>query len=223
MQSQESRNKAITLAWKKAWNSPDYRIKTITVTILLLVILMSFPFFFSFIEKREGIQFNDRLLRLIPPIDVSGLTFILIWSMNLFICYRSAQNPDIFLNMLSSLVLLCISRMITITLIPLNPPIGLIPLRDPISSLFYGGTQVFITKDLFYSGHTSTQFLIFLCLKKKNDKITAFIATITVGILVLVQHVHYTIDVLAAFPFTYVVYLLGKKINGSRKAAGNGL
>jgi hypothetical protein len=88
----------------------------------------------------------------------------------------------------------------------------LIPLKDPISSLFYGGTQVFITKDLFYSGHTSTQFLIFLCLKKRNDKIVALLATCIVGILVLVQHVHYTIDVLAAFAFTYVIYLMGKKI-----------
>ena len=113
--------------------------------------------------------------------------------------------------MLSSLVLLCISRMITITLIPLNPPIGLIPLKDPISSLFYGGTGVFITKDLFYSGHTSTQFLIFLCLTKRSDKIIAFIATITVGILVLIQHVHYTIDVLAAFVFTYVVIYLERR------------
>jgi hypothetical protein len=213
MQSQELKNKNIALAWRKAWADPKYRVKTIVATILLLIILMSFPIFFSFIEKRDGIQFNDRLLRLIPPIDVSGLTFILIWSMNLFICFRSAQNPEMFLVMLSSLVILCISRMITITLIPLNPPIGLIPLKDPISSLFYGGTEVFITKDLFYSGHTSTQFLIFLCLKKRNDKIVAFIATIIVGMLVLIQHVHYTIDVLAAFVFTYVIYLLGKKIS----------
>lgn len=219
MQHPDQRNKTIALAWRKAWSDPAYRVKTIVATILLLVILMSFPLFFSFIEKRDGIQFNDRLLKLIPPIDVSGLTFILIWSMNIFICYRSAQNPDIFIVMLSSLVLLCISRMITITLIPLNPPIGLIPLRDPISSLFYGGTEVFITKDLFYSGHTSTQFLIFLCLKKRNDKIVALFATITVGILVLVQHVHYSIDVLAAFFFTYVIYLLGKKFSEYKAAS----
>jgi hypothetical protein len=211
MQASEQRNKAIAWAWKKAWSDHGFRIKTIIATVLLLAILTSFPFFFSYIEKRDGIQFNDRLLKLIPPIDVSGLTFILIWSMNLFICFRSAQDPDIFIVMLCSLVFLCISRMITISLIPLNPPIGLIPLKDPISSLFYGGSEVFITKDLFYSGHTSTQFLIFLCLKKRNDKIAAFCATIIVGILVLVQHVHYTIDVLAAFVFTYVIYLMGKK------------
>ncbi len=218
----EQSTKAIALAWRKAWGQRAYRVKTITATVLLLVILMSFPFFFAFIEQREGIQFNDKLLKLIPPIDVSGLTFILIWSMNLFICFRSAQNPDIFLVMLSSLVLLCLSRMITITLIPLNPPMGLIPLRDPISSLFYGGTEVFITKDLFYSGHTSTQFMIFLCLKKRNDKIVAFFATVIVGILVLVQHVHYTIDVLAAFVFTYAIYQLGKKVSNSSnsKTAG---
>jgi hypothetical protein len=29
---------------------------------------------------------------------------------------------------------------------------------------------------------------------------------------VLIQHVHHTIDVAAAFVFTYLIYLLGKKI-----------
>ena len=96
-------------------------------------------------------------------------------------------------------------------MVPLDPPDGLIRLNDPLTSMVYGGKDKFMPKDLFFSGHTSNMFLMCLCLTKKTDKYLAFIATIAVGILVLVQHVHYTIDVLAAFFFTYIIYRVSKK------------
>lgn len=199
-------------AWRTAWLNKKFRIKTIAGSILLIGLLIYFPFFFNVIEKRPGIQLNDRLLAMIPPADVSVLTFIIIWSVTLFLWVRCIQVPEIFLVTLCSLVLLCFSRILSISLLPLDPPAGLIPLKDPLSSLFYGGPQVFITKDLFYSGHTATQFLIFLSLQKKKDKIIALLSSLTVGALVLIQHVHYTVDVLAAFVFTYFIYLAGRKI-----------
>jgi PAP2 superfamily C-terminal len=97
-------------------------------------------------------------------------------------------------------------RMACIGLLSLNPPTGLIPLADPITNQFYG--KHYITHDLFFSGHTTTVFLIFLCLRKKSDRMYAFFASVLLGILLLVQHVHYTIDVLAAPVFTYAVYRL---------------
>ncbi len=121
-------------------------------------------------------------------------------------------KPEIFIVTLYTLILLSITRMLTITFLPLDPPAGLIPLKDPLSSLFYGGPSVFVSKDLFFSGHTSGQFMIFLCLQGKKDKLIALIATILVAVLVLIQHVHYTIDVLAAFVFTYLINLLARKI-----------
>ena len=66
----------------------------------------------------------------------------------------------------------------------------------------------YITHDLFFSGHTTTVFLVFLCLKKKWDRIYVLTASIVLGMLLLAQHVHYTIDVLAAPVFTYAVYRL---------------
>jgi hypothetical protein len=212
MREQTKANRAVAMAWRSAWSDRKFRIKTVIGTILLFCLLAYLPIFFFAIEERQGISMNDYLLRLIPPCDVSIPTFMIIWSLIIFMLFRCAQRPQLLILFLYSFIILSLSRMLTITLLPLEPPEGLIPLKDPLIGIFYGGPQKFITKDLFYSGHTSVQFLIFLCLKKKKDKIVSLCATIAVAILVLVQHIHYTIDVLAAFIFTYLVYRIGKMI-----------
>ena len=210
MEEQMEVSQTIALAWKEAWSDHTFKVKIIAGSIILLSIVIGMPFFFAHIEQKHGMPINDRLLQLIPAIDVSIPTFIVIWSMIALVLVRGMQDPMLFMVFFCSFILQSLSRMLTITLLPLEAPAGLIPLKDPISSLFYGGSEVFITKDLFYSGHTSLQFLIFLCLTKKTDRIFGLIATILVGCFVLIQHVHYTIDVLFAFVFTWMVYKMGK-------------
>ncbi|MES2849472.1 MAG: phosphatase PAP2-related protein [Bacteroidota bacterium] len=83
--------------------------------------------------------------------------------------------------------------------------------KDPLTSITYGGKDVFMTKDLFFSGHTSNMLMLAMCLEKKSDKWWGYIAAVSVGILVLLQHAHYTIDVLAAFIITGFVVMVGKR------------
>jgi membrane-associated phospholipid phosphatase len=82
----------------------------------------------------------------------------------------------------------------------------MIILNDPFVEFF--GTGKTLTKDLFFSGHTATLFILFLVSKKKIIKTVFLISTIAVAISVLLQHVHYTIDVFAAVFFTYACYKL---------------
>jgi hypothetical protein len=98
--------------------------------------------------------------------------------------------------------------MATISFVALNPPIGLIPLADPLTGIFYG--EASITKDLFFSGHIATLTLIFLCLDKKSDKMIGLGAIVTVACLLLVQHIHYSVDILASPIITYVCFRLAK-------------
>jgi membrane-associated phospholipid phosphatase len=123
---------------------------------------------------------------------------------------RFKQDPNLFLTFLWGFILINLSRFVTIGLIPLDTPRDLIPIIDPISNQFYG--PKFITKDLFFSGHTAAMFLMFLCLKKRTDKILALTATVFVGFSVLLQHVHYTIDVVMAPVITYFIWIGAKKI-----------
>ncbi len=201
---------SIKQTWQTSWESPGYKNKALTGLGFVSVILCILPYFFQMIEKRNGVLLNDYILNSIPAYNVSIPVFIIIWSMALLICMRFVKDPEIFLTFLWAYILVSASRLISISLIPLNPPVGLIPLVDPLSNSFYG--PKFITKDLFYSGHTSVQFLMFLCLKRKNDKVMALFATIFIGILLLIQHVHYTIDVISAPIFAYLLWLVSKKI-----------
>jgi hypothetical protein len=51
---------------------------------------------------------------------------------------------------------------------------------------------------------------MYLVIDTKWLKNFFLVATLCVGVMVLVQHVHYTIDVIAAPFFTYLAYRLGK-------------
>jgi len=94
--------------------------------------------------------------------------------------------------------LMVIIRTIAMYLTPFEVPEKLILLNDPFVQLF--GQGAVLTKDLFFSGHTATLFLLFLLAENKALKITFLISTIIVGTAVLLQHIHYSVDVFIA-PF----------------------
>jgi hypothetical protein len=209
----------ITDSWRKAWQQNLYKM-TMTSGFLILCIISCFlNYFFQAIEARQGLEIRDILLSRLPAKDCSEIIFILIWSCVGLATFRFVSSPRLFLMFLWSYVFLCLTRIITITLVPLNAPAGLIPLRDPLSNYFYG--QVFITKDLFYSGHTATLFLIYLCLEKKNDKLFVLLSTGIVGLLLLIQHVHYSMDVLAAPFFAFFTYYCAERFLKSSKLYRN--
>ncbi|QJW89293.1 hypothetical protein HNV11_07785 [Spirosoma taeanense] len=198
------------LAWRAAWRHPAFRTKFILGLLGILGLLLTFPFFFQTIERHTGPVLNDWVLNQLPPTDVSLAIFLIIWATALLLLIRARRSPAVFMMFVYSYIIVSLSRMLSINLVPLDPPVGLIPLIDPISNAFYGKT--YITKDLFYSGHTSTIFLMFLCFRQWWDRLLALIGSLIVGSLLLVQHVHYTVDVLGAFVFTYPLYWLGKRL-----------
>ena len=200
---------SIKESWKEISSSPANRLKLIISSVVIFIILALLPYFFRWVEKRNGIVMNDWVLAQIPQHNVSVPIFIVIWGMSLLILYRAIHKPSIYIVYCWSLIIISLLRVLAITLFPLNPPIGLIPLSDPLTGVFYG--QAVITKDLFFSGHTSIMTLTFLCLEKRSDKTIGAIATITVATLLMVQHIHYTIDIVAAPIITYICYSFTKK------------
>jgi hypothetical protein len=197
--------------WLLAVKNISFRKKLIIGIVLLSIALAFLPFFFSYIEQRQGHSINDVIVNALPATNVSVPIFLCIWSLVVLFIIRSWRNPQLLLHYLFAFLFLTLLRIITILLVPLNAPAGLIALTDPLSNYFYG-TKGFITKDLFFSGHTATLCLFAFCFERKLDKLIAAASAIIVGILVLVQHVHYTVDVLAAPFFSFFCFIMGRRI-----------
>lgn len=211
MQDQSNYAGIKTTNWGRAIENTRFRNKLIIGVLVFAGILMVLPSFFAMIENRKGVVLNDWLLNYIGPRDFSVPIFIIIWSTTGLFFIRSYYNPVIFLQAIYCVVFLTLIRMTTIYLVALDPPTTIITIKDPLTSLTYGGKDIFITKDLFFSGHTSNMLILALCFEKKSDKILGFAAAISVGILVLFQHAHYSIDVIAAVIITFIVARFARK------------
>jgi len=175
------------------------------ITILSLVILLTvFPIFLSYVEARTGIILSDPLLNYFEPVDLTWFTFGFIYLGLITAIINFIPKPDKLTLALQSYSVMLVFRITVMYLTPLDAPEKLIALNDPFVQLF-GSGQV-LTRDLFFSGHTATLFLLYLITDKKWLKFIFLFCTILVGIFVLLQHVHYTVDVIAAPVFAYTSY-----------------
>lgn len=198
-----------SVSWRTAWKKPRFRRMAIGGLLLVCGLLAIWPAYLARIEARDGVQLTDYVLDALPIYDASLAVFISLWSAALLLIYRVQRSPAIYLRFIWGYALLFITRIISIGLTPLDPPDGLIELRDPLSNYFYGST--FITKDLFFSGHTASICLMAFCLTLPRDRWLVFFGTAVVGVGVLLLRIHYTADVVAAPVAAYGVYWLADR------------
>jgi hypothetical protein len=201
----------IKLAWQNAWADKRFR-KNLIFGILVLAVLVVFTFyFFDYIENRAGgAVMNDWVLKFLPAKDVSAPIVFFEFSVIILFILRCVGNPVMIATFLIAYIFVVISRDVTIGITQLRAPIGFIELKDPLASVIYKAKS--INRDLFYSGHASLLFLFYLCSFKKADRSYILFAVISISLLLLIQHVHYTIDVVCAPFFAYGCYWLSKKI-----------
>ena len=198
--------------WQIYFSRPNKRNIFIGTQVFLVVTLLSFLHFLSFNEARPGFHFNDPILRLFHPIPLSQYIFFVNYVLSVYGLITAFQEPKLFIKLAQAYSLLILMRMLTLYLVPLEPPDLIIPLKDSIlQSSFYAGRANL--KDLFFSGHTSTLFLFAFCLQNKGQKLLFTAGGITVGVLLVLQQVHYSIDVIAAPVFSYAAVKLQQKIN----------
>ena len=201
---------------KQTWKTA-FADRSFTISFLgALVVFSIFPFkaddYFQWIQLRDGIQWNDSILNALPALNVSYPIFGIIYLSVIYLLYRLLQDPKRFVWFAWAFNVETLFRFICIYLVALDPPVGLVDLHDPLAEMFIYGENMAITKDLFFSGHTATMVFVCYFLPTTKERRIAIGLSLLLVSLLLVQHVHYSLDVVAAPLFTLAAIWIVKRI-----------
>jgi hypothetical protein len=198
--------------WKKSLNKRNFLIKIYFTIPILVIGLIYLTKFLTFIEFRPGMVLPDPLLDSFKSVDLTWFIFAFTYGSILLGILTIVSKPKLVLTVLHAYMLVLLFRVICLYFTPLEPPTGIIPLHDiMIEDSFYSGRMNL--KDLFFSGHTAAIMLFVFAAEKKKIKILMLILTSVVVFGLLMQHVHYTIDIIAAPLFAWASFKLAKQIN----------
>jgi len=197
--------------WKPFLNSSRFKVKFLGSLIILAGILLVYRRFLDFAEARTGVPISDPILKLYEPIDLTWLIFGLIYLCLVVGILILIKHPDRLLLAFQTYTVIIIVRIIAMYLMPFEAPEKIIVLKDPFVEMF--GSSESLTKDLFFSGHVATLFLLFLVVESKRMRYIFLTSAAVVGISIVLQHVHYVIDIFAAPFFTYVCFVVVSFLN----------
>lgn len=165
----------------------------------------------SYNDSKSYISVSDLVIDNVPVVN---LQFFYTWGayflIGLFFLYPLIFRPEIFPFVLKTFSLLIYLRSGFILLTNIGPPVG----------FFYEGAEVggslmahvLFKNDLFFSGHTAYPFLGFLLYRKSPICWIFLVGSIIMALTVIFMHVHYSIDVFAAFFIAYGVHAASDRI-----------
>ena len=181
-------------------------------------------------EARPAPSLPEAVLDVVPYVGWVDRNNYLLW----LVAYVPvglwllAKDADRFVRYMVSSGLLAVTRGICIVATGLGPAhgadvnAGLSPearsaafwqLVNPFGLFAPGGSaQVYLTKDLFFSGHTGTTFLLLLYVWKfPRLRWPMLVGHALVVTSLFFAHLHYTIDVIGAYAITYTLFAVREK------------
>ena len=189
--------------------------------LLLLGVSMVINYYASmYAVERASSSVTDIILSNIPVFDVDAAFVIgpIVFWIAIFIIGLSDPRKIPFV--LKNIALFVIIRSFFITLTHIGPfPDHTI--IDTVAGLtwlhnFSNSNNFFLFSaggDLFFSGHTGLPYLMALVFwEHKAWRILCLASAVFFGAVVLMGHLHYSIDVASAFFITYAIYHLGLKL-----------
>ncbi|CAN5386887.1 hypothetical protein BH10BAC6_BH10BAC6_03370 [soil metagenome] len=184
-----------------------------TTAIAFVLTLYGFSFFLGMVERRSGVVLADPLLAAFPAHDLTWPIFVIIYGSLVVAIVVLMRDPMRLLLALRAYVALVLIRMLCMWAVPLEPPLDMIPLVDPLVQAVTGAREA-LSRDLFFSGHTSILTLLACVMPQRRLQILFIVLASMMGCFVLLQHVHYTIDVLVAPMAAYAAYKLIRARSG---------
>jgi len=177
-------------------------------------------------ELRPAPTVPDLILGLVPRLDWLAHINYYLWIACYFppAFYLLYRDRRLFARFIIVDGIISLTRGLMIPLTGLGPPFGtdinalrpfdLWPtwwkLVDPYRALFGDTAGIYLTKDMFFSGHIATTFLLFLFARRLGRKeARVFLALQLFSLLVvLFSHLHYTIDVIGAYAITFAIFTI---------------
>lgn len=191
--------------WRKFLSNKKNYLELIFGILFFVFVSFLFKKYLIEYEKIQGIQLNDILLNYFQPADVSLFIFVILYTVifyNYIFLFAYPRMLVCFFIFYTSCLLV---RFILLSYIHLEPPMFYQEFSDPIlSSSTYSGFH--ITKDLFFSGHMVTAFSSYFTMPNLIIKRIFLILSIVLAVLLVIQHVHYSIDILGAYIAVFLVY-----------------
>lgn len=200
--------KELVRRYKTSWAHQDFRYSVFYSIILFTLSLVVFSLAEIYATSRASNFVEDIILSNTPVFDVEVFFVYGALALITFIAGLCLTNPKQAPFILYALTLFIFIRSIFVSLTHLGPFPGraAFDATQGIGAFF---AQFMFGGDLFFSGHTGIPFLMALLFWEQKILRYIFLTwSIAFGITVLLGHLHYSIDVLAAFFITYTIYQL---------------
>jgi hypothetical protein len=194
-------------------------------------------------ELRPAPTVPDLLLGIVPRLEWLAHINYYLWILCYFppALYLLYRDRGLFARFILIDGAISLTRGLMIPLTGLGPPFGadvnalrpfsLWPtwwkLVDPVRALFGDAAGVYLTKDMFFSGHIATTFLLYLFgrrLGKREARVFLGLQLFSLWV-VFFTHLHYTIDVIGGYAVTFTLFTVGDRWLCRRfpRLAGQGL
>jgi hypothetical protein len=188
--------------WKEAIRSKEF-VRSLILSLLLLFISLYINFISgNYATRSQSLPVTDVILSNTRVWDVDFFFVYGPVALYLFVVIIFLFNPKKTPFVIKSIALFTTIRAIFVSLTHLGPfPTQAITEgTNFINKFTFGG-------DLFFSGHTGVPFLMALIFWQNRNLRYFFLAfSVFMGVIVLLGHYHYSIDVFGAFFITYTIF-----------------
>ena len=195
--------------YKRHLTHRQFIISAATAVLLLLISFVVNFYAGEYATEKASTAVTDIVLNNIRVFDVGAIFVygpVVLWAFVSALCFLEPKRIPFVLKSIAVFVLIR-SLFVTLTHLGAFPDqLAIDYTSDVIKKITFGG-------DLFFSGHTGAPFLMALVFWDHRYLRAIFVITaVFFGAIVLMAHLHYSIDVLAAFFITYTIFHIAKTI-----------
>ncbi len=196
--------------YKTYFTDKNFLISFFSSLFLLGISLVTQFFVNGYVNHSASEPVTDIILSNTRVYDVDMIFVwgaILLTGVGIFVVLKKLNYAPFVIK---SVALFTLIRSVFISLTHISP----FPTHVLITSTFFNKevfNGIFTGNDLFFSGHTGIPFLLALIFwENKTLRIIFLSFSILFAIVVLLGHLHYSIDVLSAFFITYSIFHICK-------------